>query len=312
MADLILHHYDEAPFAEKVRLAFGIKNLTWRSVIIPAAMPKPYLMPLTGGYRRTPVLQIGADIYCDTQLVIAELERRYPTPTLFPDGNPGLAYALGSWANGPYVVTSVAIYMGHDDPSGEAVSLPSHFYEDRKKMWLPQFDTDKLKPKLPAYRSRLRAHNEFLAMQLADGRRFLTGDLPGLVDIHAMWNPCFLLWFSPTEYRSAYDRYPSIKEWQKRVAAIGQGNRSELSSKEALAIARSAEPAVLGGVDSEDPLRIPAGTTVTITPDDYAKEPVTGELVATNALSISIRRHDPQVGDVVVHFPKIGYDIATS
>jgi glutathione S-transferase-like protein len=64
MADLILHHYDEAPFAEKVRLVFGIKNLSWRSVIQPAAMPKPDLMPLTGGCRRTPVLQIGADIYC--------------------------------------------------------------------------------------------------------------------------------------------------------------------------------------------------------------------------------------------------------
>jgi glutathione S-transferase len=236
VADLILHHYDEAPFAEKVRLVFGIKNLSWRSVIQPATLPKPNLMPLTGGYRRTPVLQIGADIFCDTQLIIAELERRYPKPTLFPDGNAGVAYALGSWAHGPYVVTSVAIYMGHDDPSGEAVSLPSHFYEDRKKMWLPQFDTDALKPKLPAYRTRLRAHNELINMQLADGRRFLTGERPGLVDIHAMWNPCFLLWFSPTEYRHAYDRYPAIKEWQKRVAAIGYGKRTELDPKEALSI----------------------------------------------------------------------------
>jgi hypothetical protein len=62
VADLILHHYDEAPFAEKIRLVFGIKGLSWQSVIIPAALPKPDLMPLTGGYRRTPVLQIGADV----------------------------------------------------------------------------------------------------------------------------------------------------------------------------------------------------------------------------------------------------------
>ena len=99
MSDLILHHYDEAPFAEKIRLIFGIKGLPWNSVIIPSAMPKPDLMPLTGGYRRTPVLQIGADIYCDTQLIAAVLERLYPTPTIFPDGNAGLAYALGSWAH---------------------------------------------------------------------------------------------------------------------------------------------------------------------------------------------------------------------
>lgn len=309
MTDLILHHYDEAPFAEKIRLIFGIKKLAWRSVIVPAAMPKPDLMPLTGGYRRTPVLQIGADIYCDTQLITAELERRHPEPTLFPDGNPGLAYALGSWAHGPYVVTAVAIYMGHDDPSGEAVPLPSHFYEDRKKMWLPQFDTDALEPRLPGYRTRLRAHNELVNMQLTDGRAFLTGDNPGLVDIHAMWNPCFLRWFSPTEYRRAYDPYPAIKEWEERLMAIGHGERSELDPKEALEIARASEPSQTGTVDPDDPLDLAAGTAVTITPEDYGKEPVTGELVATTPQSISIRRHDKQVGDVVVHFPKIGYEV---
>ena len=30
-------------------------------------MPKPNLTALTGGYRKTPVLQIGADIYCNSQ-----------------------------------------------------------------------------------------------------------------------------------------------------------------------------------------------------------------------------------------------------
>ncbi len=44
-----------------VRVAFGIKGLAWKSVIIPRILPKPDLMPLTGGYRKTPVLQIGAD-----------------------------------------------------------------------------------------------------------------------------------------------------------------------------------------------------------------------------------------------------------
>ena len=91
MSELILHHYDEAPFAEKVRLVFGIKGLAWRSVIQPSALPKPDLLPLTGGYRRTPVLQIGADVYCDSQLIVRELERRFPTPTLFPTGDAGLA-----------------------------------------------------------------------------------------------------------------------------------------------------------------------------------------------------------------------------
>ena len=309
MSDLILHHYDEAPFAEKIRLVFGIKGLAWNSVIVPSAMPKPDLMPLTGGYRRTPVLQIGADIFCDTQLIVAELERRYPKPTVFPDGNPGLAYALGSWANGPYVVHSVAIYMGSSDPFAGDVSLPAHFHEDRKKMWIKQFDTDKLGPQLPGYRSRLRAHTEFVNMQLADGRRFLTGDKPGLVDIHAMWDPLFLRGFAPAEAEALYAPYPLIAEWEARLAAVGHGTRTEMDPKRALEIARAATPASHGGVDPTDPLNIPAGTRVRVTPTDYGEFHVDGELVATTVQTTSLLREDPLVGEVVVHFPKIGYEV---
>lgn len=148
MTQFIRHHYDDAPFAEKVCSVFGIKQLAWRSVIQPSAMPKPNLLPLTGGYRRTPVLQIGADSFCDTQLSVAEIARRQPLPTLFPDANPGLGYALGSWAHGPYAVGTVAIYLGADDPYAGDLSLPQHFPDDRKKLWLTQFDTDPLKPRL--------------------------------------------------------------------------------------------------------------------------------------------------------------------
>ena len=90
MAEIILHHYDRSPFSEKVRAAFGIKGLSWRSVRIPDVMPKPDYTPLTGGYRRTPSMQIGADIYCDSAMILLELERRFPEPTLFPTGDRGL------------------------------------------------------------------------------------------------------------------------------------------------------------------------------------------------------------------------------
>ena len=93
MSDMILHHYPTSPFSEKVRVAFGIKGLTWKSVIIPSFLPEPNIMPLTGGYRKTPVLQIGADIYCDTQLILREIERRAPEPTLYPSQTCGLAEA---------------------------------------------------------------------------------------------------------------------------------------------------------------------------------------------------------------------------
>ena len=309
MLELVLHHYDEAPFAEKIRLIFGIKDLAWHSVIQPSALPKPDLVPLTGGYRRTPVFQVGADIYCDTQLIAAELEALYPEPTIFPDGNAGLAYALGSWAHGPYVVSSVAIYMGAEDPFAGDVSLPRHLFADRKKMWKTQFDTDQLGPKLAGYRAQLDAHTDFINMQLADGRTFLTGDKPGLVDLHAMWDPWFLRRFAPAEASRAYDRFPAIEQWEKRLAAVGQGKRSEMDPKRALEIARDATPEPATGIDPNDALGISPETTVRVSPSDYAEVDVIGELVATTVRTVTIRRDDSDVGQVHVHFPKIGYVI---
>jgi len=88
MAELILHHYWMSPFAEKVRLLLGYKKLAWRSVLIPPVMPKPDVTALTGGYRKTPFLQIGADIYCDTALIARVLDALQPAPTLYPASAP--------------------------------------------------------------------------------------------------------------------------------------------------------------------------------------------------------------------------------
>lgn len=84
MSELILHHYPTSPFAEKARLLLGFKGLSWRSVHISPVMPKPDLTALTGGYRKTPVLQIGADIYCDTALIARRLEQEKALPAFFP------------------------------------------------------------------------------------------------------------------------------------------------------------------------------------------------------------------------------------
>ena len=95
---LILHHYDFSNYAEKARLALGYKGLAWRGVTIPPVAPKPDLTPLTGGYRRTPVLQIGADVFCDTHLILRELERCKPEPTLYPQGLRTIADMIAYWA----------------------------------------------------------------------------------------------------------------------------------------------------------------------------------------------------------------------
>ena len=90
MADLILHHYPTSPFSEKIRLILGAKKLPWKSVFIPPVMPKPDVEALTGGYRKTPFLQIGADIYCDSLLMCRVIDRLAPEPPLYPRESAGL------------------------------------------------------------------------------------------------------------------------------------------------------------------------------------------------------------------------------
>src|SRR5882724_6141516 len=99
MNKLILHHYPNSPFAEKIRLIMGFKKLQWGSVIIPNMMPKPDVVALTGGYRKTPFLQIGADIYCDTALIADVIESLAPAPSLYPAGIAAAARTVGQWAD---------------------------------------------------------------------------------------------------------------------------------------------------------------------------------------------------------------------
>ena len=101
MSEIIFHHYPQSPVAEKVRAAFGIKKLAWRSVEHNRLPDRPELFAMTAGYRRIPVMQAGADIYCDSQCILRELERRFPSPTFFPGPGKGMPWAVSRWTDGP-------------------------------------------------------------------------------------------------------------------------------------------------------------------------------------------------------------------
>jgi glutathione S-transferase len=153
MPEIVLHHYEFSPFSEKVRLAFGLKRLSWRSVLVPVWMPKPDLMPLTGGYRRAPVMQIGADVYCDTQLILRVLDRLHSEPSLFPGGTEGLASALSFWWESNTFVTAartLGAMMGD--------KLPPELIEDRKSFLGFDMGQAAMAPELPLQIQRLRAH----------------------------------------------------------------------------------------------------------------------------------------------------------
>src|SRR5258708_19389296 len=141
---IILHHFEKSPFSEKVRVIFGLKNIEWASVLMSRIMPRPELMPLTGGYRRTPVMQIGADIYCDTQCIIRELERRFPEPTLFPNGYEGLASATAMWTDRSFFQSTVNLVFG-----SLADQVPQDFIADREKLRGAKFAVPPITPPIP-------------------------------------------------------------------------------------------------------------------------------------------------------------------
>jgi glutathione S-transferase len=304
--EIIFHHYPTSPFSEKVRVAFGIKKLAWRSVEIPNMMPKPDLVPLTGGYRKTPVMQIGADIYCDTQVILRELERRYPSPTLFPNGR-GLSYGLAFWADRIFFMPTVAIIFGE---IGDMV--PEAFKKDRAAMSGNVFSTEAMKAAAPFVRDQFRAHLAFVAEQLEDGRAFLGGSAPGVLDVHAMMNVWFLAGALPHVAKPLIGEFPKLEAWYERIKAVGHGKMSAMDSKEALKIAHDAAPETKSGSDPHDPNGRVPGQRVAVSADDYGRDPIVGEIVFSDAHEIAIRRDDPQVGEVVVHFPRAGFNVANA
>ena len=303
MTDLILHHFDLSPFAEKVRLMFGIKQLAWRSVDIPMVMPKPGLTALTGGYRKTPVLQIGADVYCDTRLIAVELERRHPLPTLFPNGSRGMSMALSAWSDRAFFEPGAGLSMALNK-SG----LPPAIIEDRKAFF-NFMDFNTLESEIPHLTTQLRAHADWVDQQFGDGRAYVFGATPGLADIHAY----FPVWMARGHIPTAatiFSPYGRLKSWEERMQSIGHGVRLPMTVAASHDIARHAAPDGGGAIDAADPLQLQAGDRVTVAPDDYGRDEVTGELVTLSLHEVAVRRTDPAVGTVVVHFPRIGYRIA--
>ncbi len=297
MHEIILHYYDMSPYAEKVRLMFGLKGLPWRSVQIPIIMPKPDLTELTGGFRRTPVMQIGADIYCDTKACARALERLHPKPSLFPDGNPATVWGLSRWAETSFMM-AVTVFLGTGGLFDEA------FIEDRKKM-APGVDFSKAGEVVPAKLLQLRANLDLLEEQLADGRLFLLGNVPSLADLSA-YHPHMFLKFHPTA-KTLLESFERVQAWMQRVGTIGHGERTELASSDAIDIARNASPATIECDESTLPDGLAVGAPVVVVPEEPGSGIVSGTLLASDVQEIAIRRQSERAGELVVHFPREDY-----
>ena len=304
-AELILHHYQSSPFSEKVRLVLGMKGLAWRSVIVPVMLPKPDVMALTGGYRRTPFLQIGADIYCDTALMCRVIDRLAPQPPLYPRESAGLADIVAQWADSSLFWTAVPFTM---QPAGAA-----HIFAGAPPEFLKAFGSDRA-AMTPAMRrapdadagSAVDAYFGRLEAMLGDGRAFLLGAAPCIADFAAVQSVWYMRRAPPVAARLAPHR--RVAAWFERVAAFGHGTPVPMTSAEAIAaaIAASGEtaPATVAGGEA-----FAAGDAVTVSAADYAHDEIAGAVVGLDGDEVVIARSDPRAGDVHVHFPRIGFHI---
>ena len=302
---MILHHYPTSPFAEKIRLIFGHKRIDWQEVIIPMVMPKPDLMPLTGGYRKTPVLQIGADVYCDTALICDVLEHHQPSPSLYPTNvSKGLVRTVAQWADNLLFPVAMAYNFQPAGAQQVMAGMPEDvvrvFAEDRKAMRgggarMPPADATAM------YKSHLRR----IASMLEE-HDFLLGSQPSLADFsvyHSIW---FTLVKVPA-LAHVLDATPQIRPWAQRMAAMGHAQHTTLSAAQALQVAANAEPLPLPKDIFQDEHGFALGSTVSVAAESFGTEPTVGTLVAATRTRLTLARTDPAVGKVHVHFPRMGF-----
>ncbi|MGZ3428497.1 MAG: glutathione S-transferase family protein [Polyangia bacterium] len=304
MSEIVLHHYPTSPFSEKVRLVLGMKRMHWRSVVVPVILPKPDVVALTGGYRRTPFMQIGADIYCDSALMCRVLDRIVREPPLYPEPIRGLAAIVAQWADQSFFWTAVPFTM---QPAGVA-----YLFAGAAPEVLKAFSADRaaMSPALrraPLHDAAAHLHDYLARLEnlLADARLFLLGASPSIADFSAAQSIWFVRRAPPVaEHLKAYGR---VLDWYERVAAFGHGSSVPMSSAAAIELARTASGfaacAVAPGMGLE------AGASVGVVPSDYAHDEVAGSLVGLDGDEVVVERVDDRAGKVHVHFPRVGFHV---
>lgn len=306
MTEPVLHHYPVSPFAEKARLMLGFKRLAWKSVQIPLFMPKPDVIALTGGYRRTPIVQVGADIYCDTALIARLLERLAPSPAFFPNGDNYAQLAAAHFADSTLFWNTVPV--GFTPGQG----MMTMFFKDATPEYLQAFGKDRsayrgASRRGPAHECKANLAGLFRQIEAQLAAPYLFGAQACYADFslyHALW-PIWL----PEDTRKMLAPHPRILAFMERMTAIGHGKSTEISSGDAIQIAKSSKPEAIRNPVALETNGIALGAQAAVMPIDTGLDPVVGELLQASADEIIVRRNDPRAGTLQVHFPRLGFQI---
>lgn len=298
-----IHHYEASPYAEKIRAMFGLTGHGWGSVLSPPYPPRPNVDPLAGGYRRIPVAQLGADIFCDTALIASEVAEFTGHPELAPQVADPDAVALVQRAEGKVffaAITSVpplkllSKLLVTNGPFGTL-----KFIRDRTGM----MQGSSIRP--PQGKAAAQLLDEFLAdldAHLA-GREAVDREQLAYADF-CIYHPIWLA-LSVGGGRTL-PKYANVHRWLTGMEDLGHGSRADMSPEDAFAEAERFAPRDLP-VDgaAHDAL----GKEVTIAPADYGRIGVSGTLAACHDDRYIVARDTQQFGTVHVHFPRDGYEL---
>lgn len=306
---LILHHYEMSPFSEKIRAMFGYAGLAWQSTTVAEMPPRPSIDALAGGYRKIPVAQRGADVFCDTRTITEELAAEAGRPELALSGvddevrafvdhaDLDIFLACILSANGPLMLKK----MRQQTSSLHAL----RFILDRANMGLrAKYDASRGK----AAKRKVAAHLEDLEARLRD-RPYLFGEAPNIADFAAYHS----LWFQRDLGESRYvRRFAHVDAWLDRIVAFGHGDREEITRERALDAARDGEPRPLPPQPADASPHALMHELVEVGPNDYGLDPVRGLLVSASASRLILARQHARCGLVHVHFPAAGYSVRRS
>jgi glutathione S-transferase len=308
MSAPILHHYPPSLFSEKIRTLFGYLGLQWQSVIIPPIMPRPHLMPLSGGYRKTPIMQIGANVYCDTEIICRKLAALAGDDSLYAHGF--VADRVARWADTELFRTTVALNFRPEALAAQMSQMSAAdmeaFQEDRAELsgGAPIVAVDPAAA-VADFVGLLESLNASLQQP------FLFGSEPSIADFSLY----HCLWFVAGNEANTplFEPWGNVREYLQRMQAFGHGSFNEISSEAALAEGNESQPQLAdAAVDSRLAGTLTAGDAVSVAPNDYGRIPVGGRLLSWNRNEIVIQREDEQAGSIMVHFPNIGFEVAAA
>lgn len=302
---IILHHYPMSPYSEKVRAMFGYLGTQWQSAMSTEMPPRPTLAALAGGYRKIPVAQVGADIYCDTQTITTLLANHCDKPELALENCEAAIQEFVKKVEGEIFFACVMY--------GAGMKLNKKVLRSMSIWHVVKFLFDRIKMgkqavvKMPSPKRAPAIVEAYIpeveAMLASD---FLFGNTPTIADFSAYHS----LWFArDMGEKPIFKDYPKVSEWMDRIKSFGHGVRTEISGEQAIATARTASPiAVPENARAHDLI----GELVQVAPNDYALDPSSGVLEGCTELTYILSRESPKAGKVHVHFPRRGYQLIKS